>query len=197
MDFREEQPVEVPGRRIRGTALRIAGAGLVSVLSFGAPTDGNGHLSAGGPAFLNPSMLPGFSTLPAGWPGLVPDLKSPLEAEVWSTVYDACEKYGIVDDALAMYHVLWEESRFTPQIRSACGRYFGIGQFTRSTFRQNVAVMRRLGLIWGDEEWSPTDPAQAIEVMAWMWSQGFHEHWGPYRRVSRRLANEKVANRLN
>ena len=57
--------------------------------------------------------------------------------------------------------------------------------------------MRRLGLIWGDEEWSPFDPAQAIEVMAWMWSQGFHDHWGPYRRVARGSARVRAAARLN
>ena len=96
-----------------------------------------------------------------------------------------------------MYQVLWEESRLTPAVRSACGRYFGIGQFTRSTFRHNVEVMRRLGLIWGDEEWSPYDPAQAIEVMAWMWSRGFHDHWGPYRRVMRRMGTARTSARLN
>ncbi len=169
----------------------------MSVLAFGIPTDGNGRLSAGGPAFLNPAMLPGFSTLPAGWPGLAPDLKSPLEADVWSMVYAACERYDVLEDAVTMYHVLWEESRFTATVRSSCGRYLGIGQFTRSTFRRNVAEMKRLGLIWGDEEWSPNDPAQAIEVMAWMWSQGYREHWGPYRRVSRRLATERISARLN
>jgi len=197
MHRRDEEPLETSDRRLRGTALRIAGAGLASVLAFGVPMDGNSRASAGGPALLNPAMLPGFSTLPAGWPGVVPQLESPVEADVWSTVYAACERYGILDQAVTMYQVLWEESRLTPAIRSACGRYYGIGQFTRSTFRHNVEVMRRLGLIWGDGEWSPNDPAQAIEVMAWMWSQGFHDHWGPYRRVTRRLATARTAARLN
>jgi hypothetical protein len=197
MHRRDEEPLESSDRRLRGTALRIAGAGLASVLAFGVPTDGNSRASAGGPALLNPAMLPGFSTLPAGWPGRAPELETPAEAEIWSTVYSACERYGILDQAVTLYQVLWEESRLTPAVRSACGRYYGIGQFTRSTFRYNVEVMRRLGLIWGDGEWSPTDPAQAIEVMAWMWSKGFHDHWGPYRRVSRRLATVRTSARLN
>ena len=197
MHPRDEEPLETSDRRLRGAALRIAGAGLASVLAFGVPADGSSRASAGGPVLLNPAMLPGFSTLPAGWPGLVPELEGPVEIDVWSTVYAACERYGILDEAVTMYQVLWEESRLTPAVRSACGRYFGIGQFTRSTFRHNVEVMRRLGLIWGDGDWSPNDPAQAIEVMAWMWSQGFHDHWGPYRRVSRRLAAARTAARLN
>ena len=197
MHRRDEEPLETSDRRLRGTALRIAGAGLASVLAFCVPTDGNSRASAGGPALLNPAMLPGFSTLPTGWPGLTPELETPAEADIWTLVHAACERHGILEEAVTMYQVLWEESRLTPAVRSACGRYFGIGQFTRSTFRHNVEVMRRLGLIWGDEEWSPYDPAQAIEVMAWMWSRGFHDHWGPYRRVIRRMATARTSARLN
>ncbi len=197
MERRDEEPFEAPDRRTRGKALRVAGVGLASVLAFGVPTDGNGRVNAGGPTFLNPASLPGFSRLPTGWPGLVPNLKTPLETDTWSTVYAACERYDILDEAVTMYQVLWEESRLTSGVTSPCGRYFGIGQFTRSTFRYNVEMMRRLGLIWGDEEWSPYDPVQAIEVMAWMWSQGFHDHWGPYRRVVRRLTSARTTARLN
>lgn len=146
---------------------------------------------------MTPGSLPGFTTLPAGWPGEMPRLSTPAESDVWSIVYAACERHGILGEAVTMYHVLWEESRLTPKVRSSCGRYNGIGQFTRSTFRRNVESMRRLGLIQGDEEWSPFNPAQAIEVMAWMWSQGYHDHWGPYRRVVRRLARARTAAILN
>ena len=154
-------------------------------------------MSAEGPALLTPSQLPGFSTLPAGWPGPSPDLRTRDENGVWSMVHSACARHGILDEAVTMYHVLWEESRLTPKVRSSCGRYYGIGQFTLSTFRYNVEAMRRLGLIWGDDHWTPYDPAQAIEVMAWMWSQGYHGHWGPYRRVARRLAAAGTIARLN
>ena len=112
-------------------------------------------------------------------------------------VYAACQRYGITDQALAMYQVLWEESRLTSKVRSGCGRYHGISQFTPYTFRRNVEAMRRLGLIWGDEPWSAFNPVQAIEVMAWMWSQGYQDHWGPYRRVLRRLATARASERLN
>lgn len=96
-----------------------------------------------------------------------------------------------------MYHVLWEESTLRGNVTSPCGRYYGIGQFTLSTFRESVEKMRRLRLIWGDEEWSPLDPVQAIEVMAFMWSRGYHDHWGPYRRVVRRQARALAAASLN
>lgn len=195
--YRQDENGEVTDKRSRGGVLRLAGAGLASVLALGVPMDGSGGLSAGGPILVNPSLLPGFSTLPAGWPGPVPELRTPAETDVWSMVHSACRRHGISDEAVAMYHVLWEESRFTSRVRSGCGRYFGISQFTASTFRHNVEAMRRLGLIWGDESWSPFDPAQAIEVMAWMWSQGYQDHWGPYRRVVRRLAKAESLARLN
>ena len=155
MDRQDEETNETSDRRSRGTTLRFAGAGLASVLAFGVPMDGGGGVSAGGPSLLTPARLPGFTTLPSGWPGPSPDLRNPLEADVWSMVYAACGRHGILDEAVTMYHVLWEESRLTPNVRSRCGRYYGIGQFTLPTFRYNVEAMRRLGLIWGDEEWSP------------------------------------------
>lgn len=197
MERRDDEPLGASDRRIRGAALRIAGAGLASVLAFGLPMDGNGRTNAGAPALLDPAMLPGFSTLPVGWPGVVPDRKTPREDDTWSMVFAACERYGIAGEAVTMYRVLWEESRLMPEVRSPCGRYYGIGQFTRSTFRANVEAMRRLGLIWGGEKWSPFDPAQAIEVMAWMWSRGFHDQWGPYRRVLRQLGAPATFTRLN
>ncbi len=197
MKVRDEVLDESGERRTRGTALRLVGAGLASVLAFGVPMDGSGRVSAGGPTLFVPARAPGLTTLPDGWPGSLPNLRTPIESDVWSLVYDACGRHGILDQAVTMYQVLWEESRLTPTVRSSCGRYYGISQFTPSTFRYNVEAMRRLGLIWGNQKWSPFDPVQAIEVMAWMWSQGYHEHWGPYRRVSRRLAAARTAARLN
>ena len=196
MERRDEEP-EAADRRGRGTPLRLAGAGLASVLAFGVPMDGSGGVRAGGPVVLKPAQLPGESTLPAGWPGPLPELSTSHEEAVWAMVHDACRRYGILDEALAMYQVLWEESRLTAKVRSGCGRYHGISQFTLSTFRANVEEMRRAGLIWGSDTWTPVDPAQAIEVMAWMWSRGYHDHWGPYRRVIRRMATAGVSSRLN
>ena len=197
MHRRDEERDEVSDRRSRGPTLRLAGAGLASVLAFGVPIDGSSGVNAGGPTLTTPTDLPGLTRLPAGWPGAVPELKGSLEQDVWTMVHASCSRYDIADQALAMYHVLWEESRLTSRVRSGCGRYHGISQFTRYTFRRNVAAMRRLGLIWGDEEWSPFNAAQAIEVMAWMWSQGYQNHWGPYRRVVRRLATARAAERIN
>lgn len=197
MERRDEELRGTAERRSRGSALRLAGAGLASVLAFGVPMDGRGSVSAGGDESLAPSQMPGFTVLPAGWPGAAPELKDLRESDVWSTVQAACSRYGISDEAVTMFLVLWEESRFAPRALSDCGRYHGIGQFTLSTFRYSVDRMRRLGLIWGDEEWSPLVPAQAIEVMAWMWSRGDHNHWGPYRRVVRRLAVSEAETRPN
>ena len=153
-----------------------------------APIEGYGRSASGGAALPAPEELPGFTTLPAGWPGEVPELRTGREIDVWGLVHAACVRHGIPGEALTMYHVLWEESRLGAGVSSPCGRYHGIGQFTHSTFRESVARMRRLGLIWGDDEWTPFDAAQAIEVMAFMWSRGGHDHWGPYRRVVRRLS---------
>ena len=197
MDRQDEESKETSERRSRGKSLRLAGAGLASVLAFGIPMDGSGGVHAGGPLLLPRPQIPDYTTLPAGWPGPVPTLSTRAENDTWTMVFAACRRYGIPDEAYTMYKVLWEESRLTPQVRSSCGRYYGISQFTLSTFRYNVDAMRRLGLVWGDDEWSPFNPVQAIEVMAWMWKQGYHDHWGPYRRVVRRLALADGAARLN
>ena len=197
MDRRDEERDEANDRRSRGTTLRLVGAGLASVLAFGVPMDGSGGVKAGGPSMVTPTQLPEFTTLPAGWPDPAPELKAAGDEGVWTMVYASCRRYGIADQALTMFQVLWEESRLTSTVSSGCGRYHGISQFTPYTFRSNVNAMRRLGLIWGDDNWSPFNPAQAIEVMAWMWSQGYQNHWGPYRRVVRRIASARAAERLN
>ncbi len=183
--------------RSRGAALRIAGAGLASLLALAVPMDGSAGVSAGGPVVPAPADAPTPTTLPAGWPGETPALDSPAQTDVWSIVHAACRRHGIEDEAVTMYHVLWEESTLRGIVSSPCGRYHGIGQFTLSTFRESVGKMRRLRLIWGDEDWSPFNPVQAIEVMAFMWSRGDHDHWGPYRRVARRRALAAAAANLN
>ncbi len=185
----EDAPCTPAAPGPRGTAARLAGLSLVSLISLALPQDGVGRPSVAIP-LPSPSLDPNlpFSTLRPGWPGPVPDLANEAEERAWTLVARQCERFGIPDQALAMYHVLWEESRCLPHVRSASGRYHGIGQFVRSTFRVNVRRMKELGLISEASRYSPMNPEQAIEVMAWMWSQGYPDHWGPYRRVSRRLA---------
>lgn len=178
-----------PPRRGNRAGLRLAGASLVWCLALSAPLEEGGPLCMGdepSPALANGG--PELSTLPAGWPNPAPELKTEHESRIWSLVWSSCVRYSLTHQALAMYHVLWEESRLLPHVRSACGRYLGIGQFVPSTFRSNVNEMKRRGLIPRDADFSPYDPDHAIEVMAFMWSQGFSNHWGPYRRVARRLA---------
>ena len=94
-----------------------------------------------------------------------------------------------------MFEVLWEESRLQPEVISPSGNYEGISQFLGSTFRRNVRSMKRLGLVPDDAVYSPLDPVQASEVMAWMWSQGYTNHWGPYQRVAQRRDREAQATR--
>lgn len=180
----------------RATAARsLAGVSLASLIALAVPVDGHDKPAAGGTPLSIPTQdLPrlGFTVLPAGWPAPAPEpapeMASSLEERAWSLVTAACERFGISGQALAMYHVLREESRFLPHVKSPSGRYQGISQFSRSTFHRNVRRMREAGLISKTISYSPLNPAQAIEVMAWMWSQGYSSHWGPYRRVVRQLA---------
>ncbi len=180
--------LEVPSTKPRRSAFRrVAGRAtlILGALFLIALPGGESGLA------LVPRGLPGpraFSTLPAGWPAPSPAVASDAEARVWSLVWNSCERYGISDQALAMYGVLWEESRCKAGVRSPCGRYFGIGQFAPSTFRQNVQEMERRGLIPRDSGFSPFNDEQAIQVMAFMWSEGYERHWGPYQRVAKRVA---------
>ncbi|KAA0252860.1 MAG: hypothetical protein EDX89_16960 [Acidobacteria bacterium] len=180
-------------RRRAVTPLRLAGLGLASLLALSTPLDDAGSLNGDEPVPELVRDVPGATELPAGWPGAIPELNSDHEWKIWNRVFDQCERFGISDEALVMYHVLWEESRLLPHVRSACGRYLGIGQFVPRTFRANVAEMKKHGLLAEDVRYSPFDPDQAIEVMAFMWSRGHQNHWGPWRRVSRRLARESAA----
>ncbi|MCC6132258.1 MAG: hypothetical protein IT186_20240 [Acidobacteria bacterium] len=130
------------------------------------------------------------SVRPASPPVHTPPLRTAHEAEIWNLVWKHSERYGVTSKALAMYYVLWEESRLVPGARSPCGRYHGIGQFTLVAFQRGVAQMKRLGLIVPGARFSPLNPDHAIEVMAWLWSEGHTRLWGPYRRVERRLAKK-------
>ena len=82
MESQTEGSVETADRRSRGGGLRLAGAGLASVLALGSPADGGRAARAVVPILVAPAALPGFSTLPAGWPGPVPALTTPREADV-------------------------------------------------------------------------------------------------------------------
>ena len=174
---------------VRSAATRAAGYGLAGLLALSAPMSGGrqgDRLSANVPTGLQ--NFPDPSPLPAGWPGPLPDLHDEHALDIWNEVFRNCRRFGIEDEALVMYNVLWEESRLKPDVVSPCGRYVGISQFLPSTFRRNVRAMRHLGLLPEGVDYSPLDPQQSISVMAWMWSQGYHRHWGPYRRVVQVMA---------
>jgi hypothetical protein len=53
--------------------------------------------------------------------------------------------------------------------------------------------MKRLGLFDENAVLSPMDPEHAVHVMAWMWSQGGQNQWGPAKRFLRQLAREQRA----
>lgn len=176
--------------RLRTPAAKAAWIGFAGLFALSLPVGGSrsGALSASSA----PVSSPNLSTLPTGWPGPVPEVDDEQSLEIWNTVYRQCERFAITQDAIAMYQVIWEESRLQPEVVSPCGLYQGISQFARSTFRRNVRAMKRLGLVPEGAKYSPFDPDQAIEVMAWMWSQGYNDHWGPYRRVLRATAAKQA-----
>jgi hypothetical protein len=190
--------------RLRTPAAKAAWIGFAGFFALALPvgTSRSGDLSASSAPVSSPDLStlpagwPGVSILDAGWPGPVPEVDDEHSLEIWNAVYRQCQRFAITDQAISMYQVIWEESRLKPKVVSPCGLYEGVSQFLGSTFRRNVRAMKRLDLIPKDAKYNPFDPDQAIEVMAWMWSQGYSSHWGPYRRVSRRLVGEAVAARL-
>jgi hypothetical protein len=201
----EAYPDHIQGPpRHRRTAARAAQIGFAGLFVLSLPVGGgrSGNLSASSAPVSSPDLSslpagwPGLSTLPAGWPGPVPEVDDDHSRTIWNTVYRQCERFAVTEQAIAMYQVMWEESRLQADVVSPCGLYQGIAQFVRPTFRRNVRAMKRLGLIPGEAAYSPLDPDQAIEVMAWMWSQGYSSHWGPYRRVAQRLERETQSARL-
>lgn len=177
-------------RKVAATAARI---GILGLFALSLPLDGSRTRDVA--SNVTPEV-PGLTPLPAGWPGEAPAAEGEWELRVWNSVYRQCVRFGIAGEALAMYTVLWEESRLEPEVVSPGGLYVGISQFAKSTFRRNVRSMKRLGVVAEEAAYSPFDPDQAIEVMAWMWSQGYSSHWGPYRKVARKLEKEAVTARL-
>lgn len=172
-------------------------AWLASFLALAIPVDSNRQSRAGAESLapLPPTedASPTFTTLKAGWPAASPDLANDDETRAWELVFKHCERYGIEEKALLMFRTVWHESRCQPGVTSRCGRYYGMAQFVKSTFTKNVKKMKSLGHIANDAVYSPMDPDQAVEVMAFMWSQGYERHWGPYARHAKRWAKEMAA----
>jgi hypothetical protein len=118
----------------------------------------------------------------------IPALRNERERAAWELVSRYCGVYGIEEKAPLLFGVIRTESACLPEVVSPCGRYHGLCQFTRGTFDASVRRMKRLGLLNEEVSFSPMDPEHAVHVMAWMWSQGGHGHWGPARKFFRQLA---------
>ncbi len=191
---------ELPDLSGRPRRLRAAGASLAAFLALAVPIDGADRLSAvESVARPLPDLPPGvppsdFSNpFPSALAGMPPALAEDFDEAIWRLVLKSCDRFGIAEKAVAMYGVLWEESRLDPEAESACGRYHGIGQFSRRTFGWAVDRMRDRGLLPAGVKYSPYDPASAIEVMAFMWAEEMAPLWGPYKRVIRQLQREEKA----
>ncbi len=104
---------------------------------------------------------------------------------MWELVKRYTTKYQVQDQAVKIYKVIFEESRFLGDVRSEKGEYIGMCQFRPSTFYQNVRDMKEKMLLPKDVRFSPFNPEHAIHVMTWMWSRGYKDHWGPTRFVER------------
>jgi len=194
---------DLPDSSGRPRRLRAAGASLAAFLALGLPIDGADRLGSVETASraipdFPPGLAPSdrYTIFPAGLAGVSSELSGDFDAAVWDLVLKSCDRFGIAEKAVAMYGVLWEESRLDPEASSSCGRYHGIGQFTAGTFRWAVGEMRARGLLPPGVKYSPYDPTSAIDVMAFMWAEEMEPQWGPYKRVIRRLQRqEKVASK--
>ena len=49
---------------------------------------------------------PALSTPVIGWPGPVPEVEEEHAMEIWNVVYNQCRRFGIPDDAVAVYQGL-------------------------------------------------------------------------------------------
>ena len=105
------------------------------------------------------------------------------KAQVRALVERFAQRYGIPEHAGSIAKVIHMESRGFTQARSRSGRYVGMCQFMPRTFRVNVELMKRAGLLPPDGTFSPLNPEHAVHVMVWMWSQGEQRQWGPARRM--------------
>jgi hypothetical protein len=143
-----------------------------------------------GGAHLPPPVFPvPFAALPP------PELREPVAEGAdavffWELVKRYSARYQVQDQAVQIYKVIFEESRFLHTVRSKGGEYLGMCQFKPSTFRANVREMKERMLLPKDVRFSPFNPEHAIHVMTWMWSRGYKDHWGPTRFVERQLAGE-------
>ncbi len=104
--------------------------------------------------------------------------------EVRALVERYAARYGVPHLVHDMLWVIHEESRRFPEARSRSGRYVGLCQFMPATFKANVRAMKDAGLLDSSDLCSPLDPDDAINVMAWMWSRGQQDQWGPWRRLT-------------
>ncbi len=117
-----------------------------------------------------------------------PRLVGPGRGAVVRWVNQYAKKYGIAHHAPFLLDVIRQESGYFSNVVSPCGRYLGMCQFTPSTFEANVRAMKAQGLVPSAARFSPLDAEQSVQVMAWMWSQGFVNHWGPAARALQRMA---------
>ena len=150
------------------------------------------HLARGGYAGEVVSAVGPVQPIPMCVPAAqaeVPKVQTPIvkprvrlsDEDIRTLVARYTERYDIPDLAGPMVQVIHAESRGFEAVRSSNGRYVGLCQFMPRTFRANVAAMKRAGLLDPDEGLSPLDPEDAVNVMAWMWSQGYSDQWGPAR----------------
>lgn len=189
MDTISTQPPERTPARNGSSVLRAPGAALAALgglLALAVPVDDSGSATAGPGASIS-SFETGdrCSLLPVGWPNPSPALTNQHEEAAWATLWKHAERFDVTGEALVMFEVIWRESRCLPHVTSDDGLYHGIAQFLPSTFEANVREMKRRGLVRRDVRYSPMNPDQALEVMAFMWSEGYADHWGPYRRLVR------------
>ena len=162
-------------------------ATIVRKAASGALLIGSVMFLQGGTRLPPPVFPVPFSALPP------PELREPVAAGAdavffWELVKRYAAKYQVQDQAVQIYKVIFEESRFLENVRSEGGEYLGMCQFRPSTFRANVRAMKELMLLPKDVRFSPFNPEHAIQVMTWMWSRGHKDHWGPTRFVERQLA---------
>ncbi len=150
-----------------------------------APSGYTGEVvSAVGPVQPIPMCVPVAQTEIAKVKAPVPRPRVRLsDEEIRALVARYTERYSIPEFADPMARVIHAESRGFEAVMSRGGRYVGLCQFMPRTFRANVAAMKLAGALDPEEELSPLDPEDAVNVMAWMWSQGYYDLWGPARQM--------------
>ena len=152
---------------------------------FLAPVGYTGEVvSAVGPAQPIPTCAPAAKTEVAKVQAPVAGPRVRLsDKEIRSLVQRYTERYKIPEMADPMVRVIHAESRGFEAATSRGGRYVGLCQFMPKTFRANVAAMKQAGVLDPEDDFSPLDSEEAVNVMAWMWSQGYYDLWGPARHM--------------